>query len=310
MKKYTLILSIFIFILMGFLGFEIKSANAFTFGSRGNKIIAIQQILTNAGFFTGEIDGVYGPMTDRAFLNYIGQYSNSNNNYSYPYSNQNFYPYYNQPLTISGVNGPQSLNVNQIGSWTVTVFGSSGGNLTYTIDWGDRPAYPPYGGNNSSTLSFQQNAIFTHTYTQAGTYRPVFTVTNSSGQNTSSSLSVVVSGSTSRLSPVIYSISPNYGPAGIQVTISGAGFGYNGCTTYYCGNGIATNTVNFGGTTIPNIYSYNGTSLTFTVPSNLNTCYFGQYCLQYYAPVNPGIYPISITNTNGVSNSVNFTVSY
>ncbi len=311
MKKYTLILSIFAFILLGFLGFNAKPTNAyqqFQLGSRGAKIAALQQILANAGFFTGGIDGIYGPMTDRAFLNYMAQYSNSSN-YSYPYSNQNFYPYYNQPPVISGINGPQTLNVNQIGTWTVTISGLNGGNLTYTIDWGDRPVYP-YGANNSSTLSFQQNALFTHTYTQAGTYQPVFTVTNNSGQSTSSSSSVVVSGSTSRLSPVIYSISPTYGPVGTQVTISGTGFGYSGCTVYYCGNGIATSTINFGGTTIPNVYSYNGTSLTFTVPSNLNTCYPGQYCPQYYAPVNPGVYPISVANANGVSNSVNFTVSY
>ena len=309
MKKYTLLSFVFISIFISFLGFHVKSVNAYNFDSRGNKIATFQQILTSAGFFTGEIDGVYGPKTDRAFLNYLAQYSNSNN-YSYPYPNQNFYPYYNQAQTISGINGPQTLNVNQIGSWTVTVFGSNGGNLTYTIDWGDRPAYPPYGGSNSSTLSPQQNALFTHTYTQAGTYQPKFTVTNSSGQSTSSSLSVVVSGSSNSTVPVIYSISPTYGRVGTQVTIFGAGFGYSGCTTYYCENGIATNTINFSGTTIPNVYSFNGTSLTFTIPSNLNTCYSGQYCIQYYAPVNPGIYPISVTNTNGISNSVNFTVPY
>lgn len=356
MRKYTLLLSIFTFILLGFLVFAIKSAKAYDYGctgagpystitgqlcassqyssytgyqynsagdflnqqfqigSRGNKIVALQQILANAGFFTGEIDGIYGPQTDGAFLSYLAQYSNNNNNNSYPYSysNQSFYPYYynyDQTPVISGINGPQTLNVNQIGTWIIAISGSYSGNLTYTIDWGDRPVYP-FGTNNSSTLSPQQNALFTHTYTEAGTYQPRFTVTNSNGQSASTNLSVVVSGSASRQVPVIYSISPTYGPIGTQVTISGTGFGYSGCTTYYCGNGITTNTINFGGAIIPNVYSYNGTNLVFTVPSNLNTCYPGLYCTQVYLPVNPGIYPIFVTNANGVSNSVNFTVSY
>ncbi|MFH1201215.1 MAG: IPT/TIG domain-containing protein [bacterium] len=355
MKKYTLFLFIFIFILLGFLGFNVKSAKAYDYGcteagpystitgqlcvgsqydgyagsqydsssnflnqqfqigSRGVEVIALQQMLTNAGFSIGRIDGIYGSKTDRAFLDYLAQYSN---NYSYPYSNpysnQNPYPFYNQAPTISGINGPQTLNVNQIGTWTVTAFGSNNGNLTYSIDWGDQPLYA-HGANNSSVLP-QQNAMFTHTYTQAGTYRPVFTVANSSGQSVSASLSVVVSGPSNYVVPVIYSISPTYGPPGIQVTISGTGFinnvYNNGCTAYYCGSGVTTNTVNFGGSVIQNVYSYSGTSLTFAVPSNLNTCYAGQYCAQFYAPVNPGIYPISVTNANGISNSVNFTVTY
>jgi len=289
----------------------------FQIGERGAEVIELQQMLTNAGFSVGRIDGIYGPKTDRAFLDYLAQNNNYNNynNYSYsyqnPYQNQNSYPYYNQPPVISGINGPQSLNINQIGTWTVNTANINSGNLSYSINWGDQPLYA-YGTNSSSLYSLpQQNAIFTHTYTQAGTYRPVFTVTNSSGQSASTSLSVVVSGSSNYISPVIYSISPLYGSVGTQVTIYGTGFISNGCTAYYCGNnGITTNTINFGGSVIQNVYSYNGTSLTFTVPSSLNTCYSGQYCIQMYAPVNPGTYPVSVTNINGTSNSVNFIVSY
>jgi len=289
----------------------------FQIGSRGAEVFALQQMLNNAGFSVGRIDGIYGYRTDRAFMDYLAQNNNYSNynNYSYPYQNpysnpyQNPYPYYNQTPTISGINGPQTLNVNQLGTWTVMVPNISGGNLTYSINWGDQPLYA-YGTNNSSVLSPQQSAIFTHTYRQAGTYQPTFTVTSSSGQSASASLSVVVSGATSNITPIIYSLSPTYGLVGTQVTISGTGFGNNSCTTYYCSNGNTTNTVNFGGTVIPNVYSYNGTSLTFTVPSNLNTCYSGQYCTQVYVPVNPGVYPISVSNANGVSNSVSFTVSY
>ena len=286
----------------------------FSLGARGSDVLALQQMLTSAGFSVGVIDGIYGPKTDQAFLDYQIQYSN--NNYSYsnqnPYSNQNTYPYYyNQTPVISGVNGPQTLNVNQIGTWTVMASSLNSGNLTYSVNWGDQPVYA-YGTNNSSVLVSQQNAVFTHTYTQVGNYRPTFTVTNSNGQSASTSLSVVVGGSTGYLTPVIYSITPTYGSIGTQVSIYGTGFGYNGCTIYYCnnGNGVMTNNFNFGGSVIQNVYSSNGTSLTFTVPSNLNTCYTGQYCTQVYTPVVPGTYPVSVVNANGVSNTVYFTVSY
>ncbi len=304
------------------------SNQQFPLGSRGAKVIAIQQILADAGFYSGNIDGIYGPQTDRAFSNYLAQYSNNNSNsYSYgctsagPYNtitgqfcntSQYSYPYYNQVPTISGVNGPQSLNVNQTGNWTVMVSSiNNNGNLSYSVNWGDQPFYAySTNANNSSIVSRQQNATFTHSYAQTGTYTPVFTVTNSNGQSATTSLSVVVGGSsTSYGAPVIYSISPTYGRVDTQVTIYGTGFAYNGCTNY-CGNGVTTNIVNFGGSIIQNVYSYNGTSLTFTVPSNLNTCYTGQYCSAIYSPVVPGTYPISVTNTNGISNIIYFTVSY
>ncbi len=93
-------------------------------------------------------------------------------------------------------------------------------------------------------------------------------------------------------------ISPSSGPAQTQVTIFGNGFVSNG------------NTVNFGGGVIPNISSSNGTSLTFTVPNSLNPgCYYSSpQCLIASQQVVPGNYPVSVTNINGTSNSVNFIV--
>lgn len=89
----------------------------------------------------------------------------------------------NTPV-ISGVSGPQTLNVDQIGTWTIKASGPMGGNLSYSVNWGDSIYCPSSGGPCSaiaSALAPQQSATFTHTYSTTGTYKPTFTVT---GENT------------------------------------------------------------------------------------------------------------------------------
>lgn len=89
--------------------------------------------------------------------------------------------------------------------------------------------------------------------------------------------------------PTISSLSPASGTNGTLVTIYGSNFTYSG------------NTVTFGNTTIPNLYSYNGINLTFTVP-NMGII----YCFAY--PCNQ-TFNVSVTNANGISsNSLYFTV--
>ncbi len=93
---------------------------------------------------------------------------------------------------ISGISGPQSLDVGQEGTWTVKASDASGGVLSYSVVWGDE-AYAP---DSSTALrlapSTQQTATFTHIYQKAGAYNPVFTVTNSTGQSAKASLTVKV----------------------------------------------------------------------------------------------------------------------
>ena len=65
-----------------------------------------------------------------------------------------------------------------------------GGNLSYSVSWGDEV----YAQNQSAMTIAplpQQSATFTHSYSRAGTYTPVFTVSNSGG-STQTSLSVNV----------------------------------------------------------------------------------------------------------------------
>ncbi len=49
-------------------------AQQFQIGSRGESVKAFQQILANAGFLFGKIDGIYGPITDSAAKNYYIKY--------------------------------------------------------------------------------------------------------------------------------------------------------------------------------------------------------------------------------------------
>ena len=351
MKKYTIILFVFLFVFYLFAfnasfvqaydpgctsmgpfsittgqpcyDSPINSANVFLnqqfqIGARSPNVVALQQMLASAGFPVGRIDGVYGPKTDRAFVLYQAQYN-------YPiYSPAPIVsPILTTAPVISGVNGPLSLNVNQQGTWTVTAsnpYYQFGATLLYSVDWGDQPVYVSYLNNNIPVYSSQQNATFTHSYLQAGTYTLRFTVTNQNGQIAQTSLSVNVFGVTNYIAPVIYSLTPTSGRIGTQVTINGAGFGTNNintnsCILYggsTCANPYLPNIINFSGNIIPNVYSFNGTSLTFNVPSYSSPAclYSNPACMIAQTQILPGIYPVSVVNANGVSNSMNFVVNY
>lgn len=94
---------------------------------------------------------------------------------------------------ISGGSGPQTLNVNQGGTWTIKTSGNTTGNLSYSVNWGDVPLLGATATKQVSPAS-QQTATFTHAYQQAGVYTPVFTVTADNGQSAKMSLSVTVGG--------------------------------------------------------------------------------------------------------------------
>lgn len=297
MKKYKFkILSVFIlsFILLGSLGFDAKTIDAnddyYNYGctSAGPYNIITGRLCSGTSQYNYS-DFSYGCTSAGPYNTTTGQLCSG------------MYLYYNQLPVISRISGPQSLSVNQTGTWTIMVSNPYGGNLTYSVNWGDQPIYA-YGTSNPYVYPPQQNATFTHAYIQAGTYNPIFTVTNSSGQSTSASLSVVVGGSATFNPPFISSISTSSGRVGTQIIIYGRGFS----------NANFYNTINFGLSIIPNAYSNNDTNLTFTVPAYTNsaclnsnpTCTIPQY------QIIPGNYPIFVTNINGTSNVVNFAVTY
>jgi PKD repeat protein len=88
---------------------------------------------------------------------------------------------------ITGVDAPDTLDVGEEGTWTLTTIDPLDGSLTYSVDWGDTPA----------TLlrpqdHFEQTSTFSHVYSAPGEYTITFTVENEEGQIARTSVTVEV----------------------------------------------------------------------------------------------------------------------
>ncbi|MFA7309702.1 MAG: peptidoglycan-binding protein [Candidatus Paceibacterota bacterium] len=96
----------------------------------------------------------------------------------------------------------------------------------------------------------------------------------------------------------IQALSPVAGPIGTRVTVTGSGF-------------TSDNTIGFGSGVVVHVPSYDGTTLTFTVPDGLNPrCFYSNpRCLIATQQTTPGNYAVSVENTNGISNTRTFTVT-
>lgn len=94
------------------------------------------------------------------------------------------------------------------------------------------------------------------------------------------------------------SVSPTSGGIGTQITLYGTNF--TGSNDVHFGNGIMRSLSSFN----------NGTSISFTLPSQMEyDCPSGSACFSGQYFVNPGTYNIYVTNFNGTSNSVSFSVT-
>ena len=107
----------------------------------------------------------------------------------------------NLPPVISGVSSPTILNVGQTGTWTISASDPQNGNLSYKVDWGDNVPLPRLFAALDINPSFVQTSTFTHSYSSPGVYTVTFTVKDSAGLTTTSSVTVNVVTSTS--GPVI-----------------------------------------------------------------------------------------------------------
>lgn len=107
-----------------------------------------------------------------------------------------------------------------------------------------------------------------------------------------------------RIVPVINSLSPSAGPKGTNVTIGGSGFTLTGNKIKF-GNLGSENNPQYA------VYSYSGTTLTFTVPySNYVACWDSYpRCMVPAKTTQPGSYQVSVINANGQSNAMTFTVT-
>lgn len=206
-------------------------------------------------------------------------------------------PANNGAPVVNGVDSPSTLSVNQNGTWTVRATDVTGGGLSYSVTWGDEIQYGMTTSSMSpAAASFVQSATFNHSYSQPGVYSPRFSVRGSNGLATEVSVTVSVQSSGQPTqSPTATSIAPSSGPYGTVVTVYGSGF-----TRY-------NNSINYAGRTsiVNGVESANGTSLQFTIPAT--PCSSGMMCAQVV--MQPGTYSVSVTNQNGVSNSINFVLT-
>ncbi len=196
--------------------------------------------------------------------------------------------------TITGISGPTTLATNSTGTWTLATNNPSGSYATLSINWGDATgAYSQQLGTSIGA----QGYTFSHVYAQSGTYTIIFTITNAAGQSNAASATVNVSGSASGTATLSY-VTPQSGRVGTQVLLVGGGFS------------PLENTVHFGIGGTQHLVSNNGTTMYYTIPSYVSTCDLSSYgCGAPAQLVTPGSYPIYVTNQNGVTSVVNFTVT-
>jgi hypothetical protein len=237
------------------------------------------------------VTGGVGPLTRQQIASVCG--------------NGSGYPYQNGYVQITGVTGPNTLAVNQQGTWTVTTNSPSNSYVNVSVQWGDQNTYP-YAYSNQTSYVNGQNT-FTHAYSYPGTYTAIFTATDNNGHSNSASATVVVGGSgycgygySNCAAPTISSISQSQGPVGTQITITGSGF-------------TSSNVVHFGVGGSMSVPSYNnGTIIYYTIPSSVSACDIIQtfaVCTMMVQQVTAGSYPIYVSNANGQSGTVYFTVN-
>ena len=168
--------------------------------NKNGEVSLLQDFLQGRGYLNSKPTGYFGLLTFRAVKDYQKSVGISPTGYLGPITRVAINADCTEPTTsststapvISGVSGPQSLNIGQQGTWTIKASNKSNGTLNYSVVWGDE-TYPLKSVSNSFTRKTRnQSAIFTHIYNGGGTFSPSFTVTNESGGSASTSLSVNV----------------------------------------------------------------------------------------------------------------------
>lgn len=126
----------------------------------------------------------------------------------------------NLPPVINSVTAPTTLNIGQVGRWTVNATDPENGYLNYSIDWGDNnPNIYPFA---PTPIQMSQTSTFTHSYSGSGTFTVKITVLDSTGASAQTSSTVVVGQNVGQAS--LSSLFPNGVYPGGTVTLLGNNF--------------------------------------------------------------------------------------
>lgn len=186
------------------------------------------------------------------------------------------------PVTVYGTGFDPLANTVYVGGTTLSNIVSTGGtSLTFTVPANATGSVSvtvanSRGTSNALTLTVNGYGYPYQPTTPCGAYGYQYGYGYNCPPNTGT--------------PAISYLSPNSGAVGTSVTIFGSGFSSTG------------NTVHFGNGIISNLQSYDGYSVSFTIPTTLSG--YG------YQPIGLGTYDVSVANSSGVvSNKLPFTIT-
>ena len=176
-------------------------------GVSGSDVSSLQSWLIENGYDIPSISsgaavrGYFGSQTRAAVIRYQATNGIPNTGFVGPLTRGRLNerrPIDSRSPVINGIDAPTTLNVNQTGTWTVRATDPQNGTLSYSVDWGEMPSSQvtcPAGyicTSNATPPPVQQGSTFTHSYSIPGTHIVWFTVKNSAGLITRSSVTVVV----------------------------------------------------------------------------------------------------------------------
>ncbi|MDQ5957933.1 MAG: Dockerin protein [Patescibacteria group bacterium] len=106
---------------------------------------------------------------------------------------------------IKGISGPTSIDVGKKGTWKIKATDDDDEILSYAVNWGDEGICPTgkVCAQFINPVDFVQTATFTHTYSQAGVYKIIVMVKNSSGATAEAGINVRVGEDEENPNPVI-----------------------------------------------------------------------------------------------------------
>ena len=167
-----------------------------------------------------------------------------------------------------------------------------------------------YGGSMMSTPAYFDYVILTNqnyllTIHETSDYSPSLNPALAAGRNEIYSSFAFTNGvqdrapnCSSSVSPTLNSLTPTSGKIGDSVIIHGSGF-------------LSTNTILFGGGPVQkSTVNAAANTISFTVPSSVGAdCKPNMACPMYERLITPGVYSVSVRNTNGTSSSLPFLVT-